>query len=63
MTILNLLLFLIVVGVVLWAVNSYIPMDGKVKQLMNIVVMVVLVVWLLQVFNVLSMLNVPVIGR
>lgn len=42
---------LVVVGVVLWLVNTYIPMDGKIKRILNIVVVVLLVIWLLQVFG------------
>jgi hypothetical protein len=41
-----------VVGVLLWLVNSYIPMDAKIKRILNIVVVIVLVVWLLRVFGV-----------
>lgn len=51
MPILNILLVLIVVGVVLWLVNTYIPMDGKIKKILNIVVVILLVIWLLQVFG------------
>jgi len=42
---------LIVVGVLLWLVNTYIPMDGKIKKVVNIVVFVAVVVWLLHVFG------------
>jgi hypothetical protein len=52
MPILTMLLTLIVVGVVLWAVNEYIPMAPQVKRLLNVVVLVLLVVWLLKVFGV-----------
>lgn len=44
----SIVLTLIVVGVVLWLINSFIPMDGKIKTLLNIVVVVFVVVWLLQ---------------
>jgi len=42
-----LVLTLIVIGVLLWLVNTYIPMDDKIKKLINIVVIVCVVVWLL----------------
>lgn len=45
---------LIVVGVLLWAINSFIPMDGKIKQILNVVVVIAVVLWLLKVFGVLS---------
>ena len=45
---------LIVVGVLLWLVNSYIPMDGKIKQILNVVVIICVVIWLLNVFGVIG---------
>jgi hypothetical protein len=52
MSLVTIVITLIVVGVVLWLVNTYIPMDGKIKKVLNIVVMVVVVLWLLNVFGV-----------
>ena len=52
MSLLTIVISLIVVGVLLWLVNTYIPMDGKIKKVLNIVVMVVVVLWLLNVFGV-----------
>ena len=52
MSLITIVLTLIVVGILLWLVNSYIPMDGKIKKVLNIVVMVVVVLWLLNVFGV-----------
>jgi hypothetical protein len=43
---------LIVVGVLLWLINTYIPMASPIKSLLNAVVVIALVVWLLQVFGV-----------
>ena len=43
---------LIVAGVLLWLVNTYIPMDGKIKKILNVVVVVVVALWLLNVFGV-----------
>jgi ABC-type long-subunit fatty acid transport system fused permease/ATPase subunit len=47
-------LTLIVVGVLLWLVNNYIPMDGKIKSILNGVVVIAVVIWLLYGFGVLS---------
>ena len=47
----NLLLVLIVVGVLLWLVNTYIPMDRKIKNILNVVVVVIVIIWLLKVFG------------
>jgi hypothetical protein len=57
MSILTILLVIVVVGVLLWAVNSFIPMDSKVKSILNIVVVVLLILWLLQVFGLLDVLR------
>ena len=54
MPLIQLVIALIVVGVLLWAVNTYIPMDGKIKQILNVVVVIAVVIWLLQVFGLLS---------
>jgi hypothetical protein len=54
MSLVTIVITLIVVGVLLWLVNTYIPMDGKIKKVLNIVVMVVVVLWLLNVFGVLG---------
>jgi hypothetical protein len=57
MPILNVLLILIAAGVILWLVNSYIPMDRKIKSILNVVVVIIVVVWLLKVFGVLHYLS------
>jgi hypothetical protein len=58
-----LIIVLTVVGVLLWLVNTYIPMDRKIKNILNVVVVIVVVLWLLQVFGVLVSLNGIHIGR
>jgi hypothetical protein len=63
MPLVQLVVVLIVVGVLLWAVNNYIPMDGKIKQILNIVVVIAVVLWLLQVFGLLSGLGDIHVGR
>lgn len=57
MPLVSVLIVLIVVGVLLWLVNSYIPMDAKIKNILNIVVVIVLLLWLLRAFGVLNSLN------
>lgn len=54
MSLVSLIITLVIVGVILWAVNTYIPMDSRIKQLLNVVVLIVVVLWLLQVFGVLG---------
>ena len=57
MPLINLVIVLIVVGVLLWLVNTYIPMDRKIKTILNVVVVIVVVIWLLQAFGVLGSLD------
>jgi hypothetical protein len=54
MSLISLVVTLIVVGVLLWLVNAYIPMDGKIKKILNVVVVICVIVWLLSVFGVLG---------
>lgn len=49
---LSLVLTLVVIGVILWAINTYVPMDGKIKNILNGVVVVAVILWLLSVFGV-----------
>ena len=63
MPLINLVIVLIVVGVLLWLVNTHIPMDRKIKNILNIVVVIVVVIWLLQVFGVLGSMDTIRIGR
>lgn len=54
MPILTLILTLVVVGVLLWLINTYIPMDGKIKSILNIVIVIAVIIWLLQALGVLG---------
>jgi hypothetical protein len=52
MSLLTVVIVLIVVGVLLWLINAYIPMDRKVKNILNVVVVIGLVIWLLKAFGI-----------
>ncbi|MBF9046721.1 hypothetical protein LSUCC0031_06285 [Rhodobacterales bacterium LSUCC0031] len=54
MPLINLVVTLIVVGVLLWLVNAYIPMDGKIKSILNVVIVIAVALWLLSAFGVLG---------
>lgn len=54
MSLINLVITLVVVGVGLWAVNTYVPMDRKIKSILNVVVVIAVVVWLLRALGVLG---------
>ena len=62
MPLITIVLVLIVVGVVLWLINTYIPMDRKIKNILNIVVVVIVIIWLLQVFGLMGQLNKVKVG-
>ena len=47
MNLISLIIVIVIIGVILYLVNQYIPMDGKIKQILNIVVVIALVIWLL----------------
>ena len=51
MPLLQLLMILIVVGVLLWLVNNFIPMQGAIKSILNAVVVIGVVLWLLNIFG------------
>ena len=54
MSLITVVITLIVIGVLLWLINTYIPMDGKIKQILNVVVVICVVVWLLYAFGVIN---------
>lgn len=56
-------LTLVVIGVLLWLINTYLPMDAKIKQLLNIVAVIATVLWLLNVFGVLGNLGNVRVGK
>jgi len=57
MPLLTIVIVLIVVGVLLYLINNYIPMDRKIKSILNIVVVIVLIIWLLKAFGLLNSLG------
>jgi len=63
MPLIQVILVLIVVGVLLWLVNNYIPMAGSIKSILNAVVVIVVVLWLLNVFGLLDNLSRIRVGK
>ncbi len=57
MSLIGLIITLVVVGVLLWLLNNYVPMDAKIKTILNVVVVIAVVIWLLQAFGVLGSLR------
>ena len=63
MPLIQLVIVLVVVGVILWVINSYIPMQATLKKILNVVVVVAVVVWLLSVFGVIGNISAIHIGK
>lgn len=57
MSLIGLIMTLVVVGVLLWLLNTYVPMDAKIKRILNVVVVIVVVIWLLQALGLLGSLQ------
>jgi len=57
MTLVGIVVVLVVVGLILWLINTYIPMAGAIKSLLNIVVFIVVLIWLLQAFGLIGHIN------
>ncbi|HZH01880.1 MAG TPA: Thivi_2564 family membrane protein [Flavisolibacter sp.] len=52
MSIINVIIVLVVVGLILWLINRYIPMQSTIKSILNIVVIIVVILWLLRAFGI-----------
>ena len=54
MPLIHLVLVLVVVGVIVWVINSYIPMQSTIKKILNAVVVIVVILWLLSAFGLIG---------
>ena len=63
MPLINLIIILVVVGVILFLINNYIPMDRKIKRILNVVVVIAVIIWLLSVFGVIGSLSGMRVGK
>jgi hypothetical protein len=63
MSLIHLIVVLAVVGLLLWLVNRYIPMEARIKSILNVVVIIAVVLWLLSVFGILPAMSGVRIGR
>ena len=54
MTLMQLIITLVVVGLILWAINNYIPMQANIKKILNVVVVVVVILYILSAFGMLG---------
>lgn len=60
MSLIGLIVTLVIVGVILWLVNAYVPMDGKIKKILNVVVVIVVIVYLAYSFGLLPIGDIKV---
>ncbi|MFO7884530.1 MAG: Thivi_2564 family membrane protein [Desulfobacteraceae bacterium] len=63
MDIIQFVIILIVIGVLLWLVNNYIPMDRKIKKIVNIVVVIAVIIWVANLFGVFDSIRNIHIGK
>jgi hypothetical protein len=63
MSLISILITLVIIGVVLWLINTYVPMDGKIKTILNVVAVIIVILWLLNVFGVLGSQSTMHVGR
>jgi hypothetical protein len=63
MSLINVIEILIMVGIVLFVINNYIPMDAKIKSILNSVFVIAVIVWLLRIFGILDSLSHITIGK
>ena len=63
MPLINVVIVLIVIGVLLWLVNRFIPMDHKIKSILNVVVIIAVILWLLSAFGIIGAISGVRIGN
>mgnify|MGYP001816949017 FL=1 len=63
MPLIHLVMVLVVVGVILWVINNYIPMQSSMKKILNAVVVIAVIFWLLSVFGIIGNLSTIRIGK
>ncbi len=57
MPLIQLVIVLVVFGVILWAINTYIPMDETIKKILNVVVIIVVILFILSAFGILGSMS------
>lgn len=58
MSLLYVVIVLVVVGFLLWLINTFVPMAGPIKTILNIVVVIAVIVWLLAGFGIIDLGNI-----
>ena len=63
MPLIELVIILVVVGVILWVINSFIPMQSTIKRILNVVVVICVIIWLLSVFGLIGNISSIRVGK
>lgn len=63
MPLIHIIVVLIVIGIILWLINRFIPMAGSIKAILNAVVVIVVIIWLLEVFGLLGTVSTIRVGH
>jgi len=63
MPIIHVIVVLIVVGVLLWIINRFIPMAGSIKSILNAVVVIAVILWILNVFGIFDYHSLTHMGK
>jgi membrane-bound ClpP family serine protease len=63
MPLVQLVIVLVIVGVILWVINSFIPMQSTIKTILNVVVVIGVIIWLLSVFGIIGNISTIRIGK
>lgn len=63
MPLIQVVIILVVIGVILWVINSYIPMQSTIKKILNAVVVIAVIIWLLSVFGLIGNISTIRVGK
>ena len=63
MPLIHIIVVLIVIGIILWLINRFVPMAGSIKAILNAVVVIVVIIWLLEVFGLLGTVSTIRVGH
>jgi hypothetical protein len=63
MPLLQIIFLLVLLGVLMYLINAYVPMEAKIKNLLNIAVVIIAAIWLITLFVPLSTINTIHVGR
>mgnify|MGYP001582446877 CR=1 FL=1 len=63
MNLLSVIIVLVIIGILMYLINAFIPMDSSIKRILNVVVIVFLVIWMMTAFGLMEPLSTIKIGK